>query len=315
MQDAGHLLTGQQRVVRLQQHLDLGAPGQPPGLVQGSRRPAGHTPRAPLGRDADDAGVRPSVDNVFVKLDSPDFGPAQLDRIGAAGLRPMITLEPWSWRSRWGDAALPDYALSTIVAGRHDAELSRIARTTAAYGRPVLLRFAHEMNGWWYPWAAGVNGNTAADYVAAWRHVRSLFWEAGATDAAFVWSPNALTGSGRETPMDQLYPGDAWVDLVGMTAYSHGAAPDATYDPTYAALTALTGKDIVLSETGYAGAGKADWIAGFGGWIAGHPRVSGFVWFNLTPASAGLEADYRFNDGPGSTDAFRSMLRGLRLSR
>ena len=37
------------------------------------------------------------------------------------------------------------------------------------------LRPMHEMNGNWYPWAEGVNGNVAGDYVNAWRHVRAIF--------------------------------------------------------------------------------------------------------------------------------------------
>jgi hypothetical protein len=46
----------------------------------------------------------------------------------------------------------------------------------AAYGKPVLLRFAHEMhNQPSYSWAVGVNGNTASDYLAAWDYVHARF--------------------------------------------------------------------------------------------------------------------------------------------
>jgi beta-mannanase len=41
--------------------------------------------------------------------------------------------------------------------------------------KPFYLRFAHEMNGKWQPWSPGVNGNTAARYVIAWRHVHHIF--------------------------------------------------------------------------------------------------------------------------------------------
>jgi beta-mannanase len=46
------------------------------------------------------------------------------------------------------------------------------------------------MNGTWSPWAVGVNGNTAAHYVAAWRHVHRIFTKVGATNATWVWCPN-----------------------------------------------------------------------------------------------------------------------------
>ena len=38
-----------------------------------------------------------------------------------------------------------------------------------------MLRFAHEMNGGWYRWAKGVNGNTSDQDVQAWRHLHDLF--------------------------------------------------------------------------------------------------------------------------------------------
>jgi hypothetical protein len=36
-----------------------------------------------------------------------------------------------------------------------------------AWAKPFYLRFAHEMNGKWQPWAPGANGNAAAQYVTA----------------------------------------------------------------------------------------------------------------------------------------------------
>lgn len=263
-----------------------------------------------VARAAAAAGRAPSVDNIFVKLDSA-FTAATLRGIADRDMTPMVSLEPWSWRSRWGDADLPKYGLRTIVRGQHDAALFAVASAVAAYGRPVYLRFAHEMNGWWYPWAAGRNGNSAADYVAAWRRVKLIFSVAGAANAKFVWSPNALTGSGLETPLEAAYPGDPWVDYLGMTAYGHGGTPAGTYDATYARLAAVSGKPIILSETGAAGAGKAGWMAGFGPWLAAHPRVVGFVWFNTTPTSTDASGDYRFDDSPANATVFRQTLGSL----
>lgn len=289
-----------------------------PRLLGGGRSPVffgisvpGDDP-ALLARAGAAAGVAPTVDNIFVKLDSTSFGTASLRRIAARGMRPMVSLEPWSYRSTWGQTAMPDYDLASVATGMHDRQLRALAGAVAAFQEPVYLRFAHEMNGWWYPWAVGQNGNTPPEYVRAWRHVRQLFRTAGATNAAFVWSPNALTGSGRETPLEFAYPGDPYVDLVGMTAYGHGTSPAATFDPTYARLTALTGKPIVLTETGVDGPGKAAWIAAFGEWLAKHERVTGFVWFNTTPASTGASGDYRFDDTPANAAAFRRALAAVR---
>jgi beta-mannanase len=31
------------------------------------------------------------------------------------------------------------------------------------------------MNGDWYPWGKGINGNQLGQYVQAWRHVHDIF--------------------------------------------------------------------------------------------------------------------------------------------
>jgi hypothetical protein len=259
------------------------------------------------------AGRRPGVDNIFVKLDST-FATATLQRIAARGMQPMVTLEPWSRRSVRGQAEQPRYQLKSITAGAYDGQLRAIAKAVAGYRGQVILRYAHEMNGWWYPWSVGCNGNTAADYIAAWRHVRLVFRGSGAVNAAFLWSPNALTGSGRAAPLGSAYPGDPYVDLIGMTAYGHGPSPSATFDATYARLVALTRKPILLSETGADGAVKATWIAAFGNWLARHDRVVGFVWYNTTPSSSGASGDYRFDDTPTNAAAFRQSLAGVQIT-
>lgn len=63
------------------------------------------------------------------------------------------------------------------------------ARGVRDFGRVVKIRFAHEMNHVAYPWCVGVNGNTGADYVRAWRHVVRIFRAEGARNARFVWCP------------------------------------------------------------------------------------------------------------------------------
>jgi beta-mannanase len=56
-----------------------------------------------------------------------------------------------------------------------------------------MLRFAHEMNGNWYPWSEGVNGNAAGQYVPAYRRVVTLFRSVGVTNVTWVWSPKVAS--------------------------------------------------------------------------------------------------------------------------
>ncbi len=72
--------------------------------------------------------------------------------INDRGAVPLISWEPWDWD---GGTEQPAYALRRILAGDHDALIDRWAIEIAAYRRPVMLRFAPEMNGDWRPWSIG----------------------------------------------------------------------------------------------------------------------------------------------------------------
>ena len=86
----------------------------------------------------------------------PDLG--QLRAVARRGSLPEITWEPWDHaKGLW--VPQPAFRLRRIIAGRYDALIRRWARDLAAYGGPVRLRFAQEMNGNWYPWAETFNGN------------------------------------------------------------------------------------------------------------------------------------------------------------
>src|SRR5688500_10627322 len=95
-------------------------------------------------------GVSPSVAMYFY-----DFGgrvdTAALRRLSDAGRLPMMTWEPWNHTT---PSANP-YSLQAIASGEFDAYLSAQGKALAAVGAPVAVRFAHEMNGGWYPWGQG----------------------------------------------------------------------------------------------------------------------------------------------------------------
>jgi beta-mannanase len=123
---------------------------------------------------------------------------------------------PWDYT---GTETQPAYQLADIIAGTYDSYITGWATAAAAWGKPCYLRFAHEMNGNWYPWAEAVNGNTAGQYATAWQHVRDIFTAAGATNVKWIWAPNVLySGS---TALAGLYPGDSYVDVVGVDGYNY----------------------------------------------------------------------------------------------
>jgi hypothetical protein len=258
------------------------------------------------------AGVAPSVVMWYVGWGTSSYGefdPAAMNAVTSRGAMPMVTWMPWEHER---GPAQPAFALRTITAGNHDAYIRRWARAAAAWGQPMYLRFAHEMNGTWYPWSPGLNGNTSADYVAAWRHIHAIFQQENARNVRWVWSPNILSnGAG---PFTDMYPGDAYVDWVALGGYNFGPTQPyqvwrslaEVFGHSYDALAAMTGKPMMIAETASAevGGDKAGWITrGLLSEVPARlPRVRAVIWFHENK-----EADWRINSSSAALTAFRQV--------
>jgi hypothetical protein len=143
----------------------------------------------------------------------------------------MLTLEPNAGLGKVTEASAAELA-------------DRLARYNGE-GVPIFLRFAHEMNGSWYPWS-----QQPAAYVAAFHKVAGAVHRT-ARATAMVWAPNYGGGypftGGRyaavpgtpafktldtngdgvltmaDDPYAPYYPGDDAVDWVGMSLYHWGS--------------------------------------------------------------------------------------------
>jgi beta-mannanase len=271
------------------------------------------TPGGALANSELDAVATLVNENPSIVMSYKDFNQAlsiaELDSVQARGATSLITWEPWAWG---GGLSQPAYSSARVTDGTYDAYLTQWGQALAAWGQPVMLRYGHEMNGNWYPWADGVNGNAPDDFVAAWRHVYDVVTAAGATNVSWVWSPNIpYTGS---TPLAGLYPGAAYVDVVALDGYNWGSsagwstwqAPAALFDTGLAQLRALApGKQIIIAETSSseAGGSKAKWNTAFVAYLAKQPDVTGFVWFHYLK-----ETDWRINSSTTSTSALTKAL-------
>ena len=229
-----------------------------------------------------------------------------LDNATERGAIPMITWEPWDPAA---GVDQPAYRLSTIARGDFDAYINSWAYRLAAYGGPVWLRFAHEMNAPWYPWGIAVNQNSAGDYLAAWHHVRERFREAGATNVKWVWCVDATRS--RVHPFFALYPGDDAVDWIAMDGYNWGTSmPNTAWRPlveifseAYDQISDLGMRPVMIAELASAeqGGDKASWIReGFATLPSRFPRIEVVCWFSEQQAVA----DWRVESSPQSLSAF-----------
>lgn len=212
------------------------------------------------------------------------------------------------------------YNYSTILAGNFDTYITDTATTLRDWGHPIYLRLFHEMNGDWYPWGVGVNGNTAQQHIDSWNYVRNIFLSVGATNVKWVWSPNtSFTGS---APYEDIYPGDKSVDLVAINGYNWGDGtglatnPDTTwrtpqqvFEASFHEMRALTStKPFWIGETGSAEAGgsKAEWIDVFIKWLTNQPEVECFVWSHHSK-----ERDWRISSSTAASDSFKNIAASL----
>lgn len=284
------------------------APAVGPRLRFGVSTPGGPTATAELDAVRDLAGESPTMVLSYADF-TRELDVSGLEAVTARGAVPVVTWEPWV---AGRGVAQPAYSLDRITAGDFDPYLRRWAEGLRAFGRPVMLRFAHEMNGNWYPWSEGVNGNEPGDYVAAWRHIHDLVAAAGAGQVSWVWSPNVpYTGS---VPLTGLYPGADSVDVVALDGYNFGSSaswstwtsPEALFGPGLQALRSVApGVPVLIAETASAelGGAKPDWIRQLFAYLGAQPEVTGVVWFHHLK-----ETDWRMNSTSASATAMREAL-------
>lgn len=204
--------------------------------------------------------------------DGPDqrFPLPLLTTIWNMGSVPVVTWEPWL--TAFDSRLHPDlplaadrdrHGLAAVAAGTYDFHVDVWAAAAARSGRPILLRFAHEMNDpYRYPW--GPQHNTKEEYIAAWRHVRARFDLAGADNVIWVWSPHVAYEY-----WDLYYPGDAHVDWVATGVLNFGPIArwsqwwtfDEIFGPQYPRLAAF-GKPVMIAELGSLAVGgdRARWF-------------------------------------------------------
>jgi hypothetical protein len=217
------------------------------------------------------------------------FPKTPFESIRQRGAIPVLS---WSSQSIPWSKEEPDFQLSDVISGRYDAFITDFATKAKAWGHPFFLRFDWEMNGRWFAWHEGVNGNQPGEFVKAWRHVHDIFTSVGATNVNWVWCPN-LEYSGS-TPLASVYPGDAYVDWTGLDGYNHGtnpAHPDSwksfnqLYRTTYNNITGslAPSKPLMIGEvasTEYGGS-KSAWIKDMLARIpAEYPKIRGLVYFD-----------------------------------
>jgi len=288
-------------------------------------------------------GVAPQIVVFFLQWPSIDaqqgapFPGESLDAIWDAGAIPCLTWEPMAYRG--GHEMMVPF--EEILNGGYDSYLLGFAKQAASWKRPFMIRFAHEMNIERYHWGTKKREYgplSPAIYRRMFQYVVTLFQKAGTQNVKWVFCPNSESVPNTSydpgaawNRMEAYYPGDAFVDILGMDGYNWGTTQTKAkngwdsrwktfadiFRPALETLSRLApDKPILVFETASVdqGGDKALWIRNAFD-TARTWKLNGLVWFQ-----ANKEYDWRINstgdapyrDMPASTACSpHEWIRGL----
>ena len=121
---------------------------------------------------------------------------------------------------------------------------------------PVIWRPLHEAGGKWFWW-----GMDAESCKTLWRVMYDRFQQKGLNNLIWVWTEAVAWNEDDETEGPKWYPGDEYVDIVGIDVYN-ATEPDACYD-WYEMMSRLwPDKMVTMSECGNVAPIGQQWDAG-----------------------------------------------------
>lgn len=240
----------------------------------------------PAGAFADSGGI--GIEHVYVYWQQLDrkMLRAKIDYARARGRRMLVTVEPYTRAPDWRSGG--SHLFADILSGDFDPEITAVCGEIALAGQGTIVRWGHEMEQpvARYPWAR----DDAEGYKSAYRHFVEQC-RANAPKAQFMWSPKG------ESNLRDYYPGDAWVDLVGLSVYglqgwdqkyfNRDRSFAQVFGEKYARVIRFR-KPVVIAEFGVAGsdAYRQAWLNDMGRRLAKFPRLAAIVYFNAEEPSA-----------------------------
>jgi Glycosyl hydrolase family 26 len=250
----------------------------------------------PVQRFAKAVGETPDIVLYYNNWDQP-FSLSFADRAAAHGAVPFVQLEPLT------------ATMASIAAGASDTYLDAYAKRVRTFGHPVILSFASEMNGRWYPW--GWTKTAPTVWVAAWRHVVTLFRQQGAHNVTWMWTiSHDIANTG---PLSDYWPGSKYVDWVGIDGYYFLSSDDfaSVFGAQIKKVRELTNTPIFLSEVGIGQIANQE--AKLPGLFAGirQYHLLGLLWFDVPQHDGLYHQNWQLEGNAPAVAEFRAGLRSL----
>jgi hypothetical protein len=246
------------------------------------------------------AGKQPNLVGYYSGWSEP-FHRSFAERAHAHGAIPFVQIDP------------TDAFVSKIATGQYDLYLRTFADSVRDFGHAVVIGFGHEMNAPRYPW--GYTHVRPSVFIAAWRHIVTVFHGQGAENVTWLWTVNQ-DGPGTG-PLHDWWPGDRYVTWVGIDGYYFQPSDtfNTVFGRTISQVRILTNKPILLSETSVAPTSRQ--FAKITNLFEGMRRYKtlGLVWFDIAQAGDLLHQNWRIEGSPSASTAFRLGISALTLAR
>lgn len=192
---------------------------------------------------------------------------SSLDAIWKLGAVPCLTWEPMTV-SDLGEKTVP---YEDILSGQYDPYLIFMAREVKRWGKPLIIRFAQEMNISRYHWGTSkeeFGPDSPQIYIKMFQYVVKFFKNQKVDPVLWAFCPNVDSIPNEAwNAAKKYYPGDEYVDILGMDGYnwnineelaatrkqswvSHGRSFEQIFHPLYKELNSIhSSKPIIVFET------------------------------------------------------------------
>ena len=205
----------------------------------------------------------------------------------------------------------PSTGYDDVIAGTFDTQIQAFAAAAKSYGQPVILVPFEEPNLNEEVWGFSQGDNTPLKFIKAWQHVHDYF--ADAPNVKFAFDINNISVPNEpDNSAASFYPGDAYVDYVGVDGFNmlndgdQWQTPEQVFGPALASLAPFNKPVYIFSVSSAEDPRKAQWTTDFFSWLKANPQIKGFVWFNTNK-----ERDWRVDSDPASLSAFQQGLKQL----
>jgi beta-mannanase len=227
------------------------------------------------------------------------------------GAVPHIVWEPWYWGDRY------KVKLKDIIAGKWDNYIKSWAKDIKKFEKTVFLRVGHEFNIEGYPWGVINNDKDPEIYIKAYRHVVDIFNKEKVKNVKWIWCfMNYSFPDKSWNDWAAAYPGDKYVDWIGIDGYNWGTTQSWSEwqafkylfrDQVRRSKKLWPDKPIMVAEFGSAeeGGDKAAWIKEIPGYLKTSMRdIDVIIWFDLKK-----ETDWRIKSSKKSLAAFKQIMK------